>query len=252
MGMNNPPAGGGGSPGGTNGQLQYNNSGSFGGLPVVANSAGQITLIGGTTTNAPLIWPAGTLNTTVQLGAMEFDGLALYFAMKLLTRQVVTTKQIEVLSANHTLVSQTAAQALLDATTNGAITLPVGTYRFRCYFALAILTNGASSFGFAFGGTATRTEAWTAHALKAVTLSAAVAANTSLTFNTAANTTLTNAGNGTNGIATIEGTVRITVTGTLIPQVSQIGASAAVVQANSFFEIEPIGAAAVTTVGNWS
>ena len=56
----------------------------------------------------------------------------------------------------------------------------------------------------------------------------------------------------TAGHALIKGIIRVTVAGTIIPQVSLTVAAAAIVGANSYFKISPLGAAAVASVGNWS
>ena len=73
-----------------------------------------------------------------------------------------------------------------------------------------------------------------------------------MTYNTTANTALATASTNTVGFAVIKGQIRVTVAGTIIPQVSLGVASAAIVGANSYFRIYPVGSATVTTVGNWS
>lgn len=150
-------------------------------------------------------------------------------------------------NATYTLTSQTAAQKLFNAVANGTITLPVGAYQFECEFALASMSTGSSSFGFAFGGAATRTEFWTAEAVKAVF---ATATSPQRTWNTTANTAIATASTAANGHARIRGTVHITVAGTLIPQVSLGTAAAAVVQIGSWFRIAPLSVtAALTSAG---
>ena len=71
-------------------------------------------------------------------------------------------------------------------------------------------------------------------------------------FGTAASTALQTATTGTVGSALIKGVIRVTVAGTVIPQVSLTVASAAVIQSGSYFRVSPIGSSAVVTVGNWS
>jgi hypothetical protein len=46
--------------------------------------------------------------------------------------------------------------------------------------------------------------------------------------------------------------MRITGAGTIIPEVSLTIAAAAVVAANSYFKIAPLGSQSVTNVGDWS
>lgn len=160
---------------------------------------------------------------------------------------VVPTEHYVVLTTTNTLTSQTGVQAIFDGgggPAGGTITLPVGTYQFECVYALTTLSGGGS-FGFALGGTAVKTEGWQAHATKGATL--ATATTSSLTFNTAANTTIGIVSTGTTGTALIKGIIRVTTAGTIIPQVSLTAAAAAVVQANSYFKISPISASATAT-----
>jgi hypothetical protein len=181
---------------------------------------------------------------------MEFDGTALYFAIAASTRGVVRSTQHAILGSTYTLVSQTAAQKLLNATTNGTVTMPVGTYEFECQFSISSMSATSGTFGFALGGTATFTQAWISEAI--MTNSGATPGTVQSTYNTAANTTLTSANTVAAGYARIQGIIRITVAGTIIPQVSLTVAAAAVIGTNSFFKIAPIGTFGVTSIGNWS
>ena len=203
----------------------------------------------GTATLAPLTFQSGVNLTTPIAGVMEYDGTCLYGSVAASTRGVLVTEQLEAISASYTLTSQTAAQKLLNGTTNGTVTLPVGTYEFECSFALTSLSATSGTFGFALGGTATFTQAWTSFAGLGV---GTTATTPQVTFNSAANTALTAAGTTAAGNAFIKGILRVTVAGTVIPQVSLSVAAAAVVGANSYFKVNPVGAAAVVSVGNWS
>ena len=156
------------------------------------------------------------------------------------------------LTSTYTLTSQTAAQKLFNASTNGAVTLPIGTYNFECGFALTSMSATSGSFGFALGvGTAViGTQGWFAWADKAA---AATASTGQITWNTAANTTLVTGNTTTTGQSYIKGTFTVTTAGTVIPQVSLGVASAAVVAVGSFFRCSPVASSATaTTVGNWS
>lgn len=154
----------------------------------------------------------------------------------------------------YTLTSQIEPQKLFNASTNGAITLPVGTYQFECGFSLSSMSNATGSFGFGFGGTATFTQQWTSFATKAASLSSA--ATTQSTHNTTADTSIVIASSSTpTGQALIKGILSVTVSGTVIPQVSLTVAAAAIVGAGSYFKItnyNPISSATNLLVGNWS
>lgn len=192
-----------------------------------------------------------------ELGA-ETDTLKLKVGNGTLTwgdLAAIPTEQIVVLNTAYTLTSQTAAQKLFNNTTNGALTLPVGTYYFECFYSLSSMSATSGSFGFALGGTATSTRQWWSLAQKGTaTLSTATA--TQSTYNTAAaNTTLATASTNTVGYAHIRGIINVTVAGTIIPQVSLGVAAAAVVGVGSYFKISPAAAANSTTnvtIGNWS
>lgn len=221
-----------------------------------ATFLGQIVLRAGTATagTAPLGFLAGTLNTTAAAGAFEYDGNTFYSSVANSTRGVVPSEQMVVLTANNTLTSQTAAQPIFDGgggPAGGAVTLPIGTYMYETSFCIASMSATSGSFGFAFGGTATNTFSFNAHASKAGTSLTTPMAILS-TCGTAAIITLVANSTATVGQAVIRGMIRVTVAGTLIPQISLTQAAAAVIQANSYFKLSRIGNATVTTVGNWS
>lgn len=198
--------------------------------------------------------PLGSATT----GTFEFENPAFFMTGATSQRGAVLVDQYTVLQATNTLTSQTAAQALFDVTGSGQVTLVAGTYEFECQFSLSSMSATAGTFGFALGGGATFTQYWWALARKAaftntagaVTLATAV----TTTYNTAANTALTDAtaSTATTAFARIHGVVIVTVGGTLIPQVSLTQAAAAVVGIGSFFKIRALGSSAATTSGNWS
>ena len=222
-------------------------NGSTGAITGVAN----LTEIAGTALVAPINLVSGTNLTSPVNGAIEYDGFNFYSTPLGTQRGVALSEQYQVLSGTYTLTSQTAAQKLFNASSTGAVTLAIGAYWFECNFALASMSASSGTFGFALGGTATFTQGWSATAVMLAT-GLSTPLSPQMSFNTAANTALATASTGTYGTAAISGIVRVTVAGTVIPQVSLSVAAAAVVQTNSFFRIRSIGAAAATTVGNWS
>ena len=202
--------------------------------------------------------PLGSATT----GTFEFENPAFYMTGATSQRGAVLVDQYTVLQSTNTLTAglvANTAEALFDVTGSGQVTLVAGTYEFECQFSLSSMSGSAGTFGFALGGGATFTEYWWALARKAaftntagaVTLATAV----TTTYNTAANTALTNStsSTATTAFARIHGVVIVTVGGTLIPQVSQsVTSVAAVVGIGSFFKIRALGGAAATTSGNWS
>jgi hypothetical protein len=225
-------------------------------LPTGTGTALITPVPAGTTTTAPVVLTSGTNLTTPAAGAYEFDGFSLFFTSNTSSgRGVVDAERVVYLNSAYTLTSQTAAQKLFNATTNGALTLAVGTYHFECFFSLSAMNAANGSFGFALtAGTAVIAgQSWLAAAQKG-TPTLATATALQFTYNTAANTTLATASTNTVGYAYIRGTFQVTTAGTVIPQVSLGVANAAVVGAGSYFKVFPLYSttAANVTVGNWS
>ena len=214
-----------------------------------------VLLAAGTTSQAPLKLTSGTNLSTAQAGAMEYDGTVPFMSIASSTRGVLRTEQMVVLGTAYTLTSQTAAQKLFNATTNGAVTLPIGTYQFECAFSLSSMSATTGGFGFAMvAGTAVvGSQGWWAWADKAAPTTGS---NALMSYNTAANTALVTTNTTTTGQAFIRGIIKITTAGTVIPSVSLSVANAAIVGINSYFKIAPIansGTAATNfAIGNWS
>jgi hypothetical protein len=209
----------------------------------------------GTTTVPPLQFVSGTNLTSAAAGAIEYDGSVFYGDVAASTRGTIVSDQMVVLNTAYTLTSQIAAQKLFNATTNGTVTLPIGTYQFECFYSLQSMSATSGSFGFALGGAATFTQQWWSIAQKG-TATFATATATQATYNiSAANTTIATASTNTVGYAWIRGLINVTVAGTVIPQVSLGVAAAAVVGVGSYFKISPYSGTSGATnvaIGNWS
>lgn len=154
-------------------------------------------------------------------------------------------------AATYTLTSTTTTQKLFDAVTNGEITVVANTtYQFECIFSLTSMstTSGNCGFDIIGAGTATFTSVnWMAIARDATALNVA---NTSSSFYSelAAETgNLAAAGATTGFYARITGQFRVNAGGTIIPSTNLTHAAAAVVGANSYFKITPIGTGSVTS-----
>lgn len=208
----------------------------------------------GTATIPPLRFTSGTNLTSAQSGAVEYDGSVFYADVATSTRGTLPAEQFVVLNTAYTLTSQTAVQKLFNNSTNGTVTLPVGTYQFECFYSLSSMSATSGSFGFALGGAGTFTQQWWTIAQKG-TATLATATATQSTYNTAANTTIATASTNTVGYAWVRGVINVTVAGTVIPQVSLGVAAAAVVGVGSYFKVSPISGTSSTTnvtIGNWS
>jgi hypothetical protein len=224
---------------------------STGGTEQMRVSNAGVAVSAGTATAAPLNLTSGTNLTTATAGAMEYDGTVFYATPTALQRGVIMAEQIILLQSAYTLTSQTAAQAMFNTPAGGQVTLTAGTYEFECFYSLSAMSATSGSFGFALGGTATKTQFFWSLAQKGAA-AVATATATQSTYNVAANTTLATASVNTVGYANISGIINVSVSGTIIPQVSLGIAAAAVVGIGAYFRIRPIGSTTVTSVGAWT
>jgi hypothetical protein len=160
------------------------------------------------------------------------------------------------LNADYTLTSQTAAQKLFNASTNGALTLPVGTYELEAVITITGMsaTSGNGAFGLLGAGTAVlANQEISAVGLDATTQVTGVANGGGVLNQVSAFTTNTvTAATGTAMGFTLKGMFDVTTAGTIIPSIALVTAAAAVVKKGSFFKVRKIAAAAVVTLGNWS
>jgi hypothetical protein len=211
----------------------------------------NIKLAAGTASVAPLVFTPGTNLTTPAVGAMEFDGTCFYLTPLASTRQVNDCEQFCTLTSAYTLTSQTAAQKLFNSSTNGSVTLAIGSYFFECFFDLSALSATSGAFGWDLtAGTAVIAGIkWYCVANKAAL---ATAASPQSTVNTAANTAVCTATTNTVGWAKITGKLRISTAGTVTPRVMMDVAAPAVVGVDSYFRIWPAGSQSIASVGNWS
>jgi hypothetical protein len=158
------------------------------------------------------------------------------------------------LHATYTLTNTTAVQKLFNASTNGAVTLPIGAYLFDCLFSLSSMsaTSGNASFSLAVGTAVIANELMYAVGIDGLTATAA--AQTGSTAVTAAfPASMVTAGTAAGMQASVHGSFEVTTQGTVIPSIALVTGAAAVVAIGSHFRCYPIAAAAATTtIGNWS
>lgn len=208
----------------------------------------------GTTTDAPIVFNSGTNLTTAAAGAIEFDGSAFYATAIANTRQVINAEQFCQLTSDYTLTSSTSPQKAFNASSNGAVTLAGSTlYFFECFLYLTGMSATSGNFTFEFGGTATFTSClWQAYGMDSTTPTTAAAVGGSLSTSATGSGNITTAATGTGAFVLIKGIMRINAGGTIIPEIALTTAATAAVKAGSYFRIWAMGAAATTTVGDWS
>jgi len=160
-----------------------------------------------------------------------------------------------VLDTAYTLVSQTAAQKLFNNSTNGALTLATGWYRFTAVIGITGLsaTSGNGQFQILGGGTATLGGVlYSAVGIDGLSATAATQTGSwAVTSNSPAS--IMTAGTAASLMMNIEGTFEVTATGTIIPSIALVTAAAGSVVVGSFFECHRVGAAgANVSTGSWS
>jgi hypothetical protein len=253
-----------GSGGGSARAFQFSYGGTIVGdfAKTAANTwtfSAAVTLAAGTASIAPLTLTSGTNLTAAVAGVVEFDGKAFYATSVASSRQVIATEQVINQSGTRTFANNTSAQAIFNATTNGAITLAGSTtYEFEMELDITGLSTSTHSInlGFALGGSASITSMAYSFLVGTQATPATPTAPAYMgwiTSNSATAITATGITTANSLIAKIRGTIRMNVGGTVTPQITQVtNSAAAVLQANSFARFWPIGSNTVTNVGDWS
>jgi hypothetical protein len=201
-------------------------------------------------------WPkqtSGTLLATPEAGAREFNG-SFYATPNNSNRGVERVEHYARLTADYTLLNQTAAQKLFNVTTNGALTLPTGLYFFDVLLSISAMssTSGNAQFQLVGGGTAVVDQVLY-HAVGVDGNANTAATQTGSTSNQSNSpASIVTAGTGTAMQVSIRGTFRVTTSGTIIPSIAQVNAAAAVVAAGSYFRCWRAGGTTDNVLGNWS
>ena len=159
------------------------------------------------------------------------------------------------LQADYTLTSTTAAQKLFNWSTNGALTLATGIWRFKAMIYLTGMsaTSGNGAFGLLGAGTATLARIlYQPKGVDNTTPLAAAARGGSASVTALGAASMVTAATGTGLLAEIDGIFDVTAAGTIIPSISLVTAAAAVVKAGSFFTCERIGDTATAVSSGWS
>lgn len=158
-------------------------------------------------------------------------------------------------NAAYTMTSTTAAQKIFNATTNGALYMPVGTYRYEAFLNFIFMsgTTGNGSFGILGAGTATISSALSqAVGIDGIAATAGAASQSYWTGVTSSNPIVTNTTIQNIGIS-IRGTFRVSVAGTIIPSFTLNTAAAAQVEVNNYFSTTRLSTSATATnYGPWS
>jgi hypothetical protein len=221
-----------------------------------ATFPGQVNLVAGTTSIAPLDFASGSLLTSASAGAIEYDGKVIYATPQGAQRGIIPGMQYYELNSTRTLASSTSAQSWLGV----GCTLSSNTvYAFQGTVAASKTTSAASyTLGTGFGGTATLNNIGYL-SMRYYDTAGFASVNQTSAFayvQTAANTTTMTAATATTSyhIYQLNGVVSINAGGTFIPQVTVSNTGPVfTIAIGSNFMIYPIGASGANiSVGTWA
>lgn len=240
----------------TGGNISTGGALSVTGNVTAANVNSRVTLPAGITSQAPLKFTAGVLETSPSSGAMNYDGTVFYATPQGSERGLIVTEQVFVPNADYSLANQTAVQNLFGAIT----TVSSNTrYAYRIMSVVYKVSNNIS-LQYAMGGNAvvakhTYETSTTATAALATASTPTVVKNV-VTTGFATPVTVSAALNGTGYYGlTVTGTLNVTTAGTWYPEIGFTGLPGvgSNVFGGSSIEIWPIGpAGANVAIGNWS
>lgn len=157
--------------------------------------------------------------------------------------------------SSRTLTSSTTEQQLFNGSTNGAVTLPVGVYLFRCQYYISGLSATSGNLAFDILGAGTATVGTPLYHVVGIDGNSNTAATQtgSTSTNAQSPASAVTAGTGTATGQHITGTFEVTASGTIQPAVTLVTASAGTVAAGSYFLCEPMSASeTLAYIGPWS
>lgn len=160
-----------------------------------------------------------------------------------------------VLDTAYTLTSTTTAQKIFNASTNGALTLATGWYRFSAVIGVTGLsaTSGNAQFQILGGGTAVL--GGVLYSVVGVDGASGTTATQTGSWSVASSSAASavTAGTGTSLLFNIHGTFEVTTSGTIIPSLALVTAAAGSVVVGSYFECDRVGTLnSNVVIGSWS
>lgn len=235
----------------------------------MVGATGEISVTGNAARNFGfgVTWPgSGTIPNNNTYAANNLVGCTTAYALsganELILDQVIAgasgggqadIEQFTVLNAVNTLTNNTNPQKIFNASATGALTIPVGTFFFESEFDISGLSGSSHNLAFGIGGTANISSVKYKADSNTVATGTIGAWSSAVITTTAATNVLAAANTGTSAEVALRGVIRANTAGTIIPQVTQVTASAAAtVSTNSWFRVWPAGGTAVTTAGAWS
>ena len=225
-------------------------------LPSVSGTLiSSTTLAAGTTTQAPLTFTSGNVQTTASAGSWEYDGVVSYQTPQSTQRGLLPATMLYFLNNNRTLANDATIQSIFNA----GVTLSSNTvYEMQAQIAIwGTGTLASASLNLGFGGTATVNNILydVPYLVNSGTGSQVDTTPVQTVVNTVNMTALAAAASNETSSITLHGTVSINAGGTFIPQMQYSIAPAIVcsVIRGSWFCLTPVGAAgANVSIGTWA
>jgi hypothetical protein len=201
-------------------------------------------------------YTSGTVMTTPEAGAFEYDGKNFFASTEASNRGVLPTEFFICLSSTNTLTNQQASQPIFDSVGGGTLTLPTGLYFFELHVTVSSMsgTSGNGAFSLKGAGTATLTSPLMYWRCLDGALALAGTAGDTVTYlqNTDTASPMTAGTTDTNLRFLGIGTFRVTVAGTIIPSLAQTTAAACVIGIGSYFNCRCVGSSTAQSGGPWS
>lgn len=224
---------------------------------IVINSSGSLATRAGTAAAAPKP-PARTANDVI-LGHVYVPASDTTITEDQITRaRLAMCRGPEVYfiraDGSRTLTSTTSAQKLFGDPTNGALTLPTGTYEFWAVLGLTSMsaTSGNAQMQILGGGTATLSDIiYHTVGVDGASGTAATQTGSWSVASSSAASALT-AGTGTAAMMRHRGSFEVSAAGTIIPSIALVTAAAAVLASGSFFACRLMGSTSAKSRGPWS
>lgn len=216
----------------------------------ITDETGSGSVVFGTTPT--LSTPILANSTTSTAGGVGYDGTVFYKTTNTNNSGLSPAIHFIRQDANYTLTSTTSAQQIFNSSTNGRITLPVGTYRFNALLRITSMSGTNGNAAFSLAGTATTgTFLFSNWGYDAAPTTGPGTFNGGFAITSATATNMQTASVANMMATNITGTFEVTVTGTIIPSIALTTAASAIVTAGSYFECWAIGSTSAGFLGNW-
>jgi hypothetical protein len=225
------------------------------------NVRGFVRPTAGSASQAPVVITSGTNTSVPAAGAIEYDGVVFYSTRATSQRALMSGEQFVTLTANYTANDTAAAQKVFNSTTNGAVAVTADTaYFIEAVYAIAPAINFnavslATVLGLADGAGLVNNVRYIADTTVGLSPGPTAVNRTQVVAPSATTVTAASPGGAaTNFTVHLNGVIRTTTAGNLIPQIQFSGTpgSAPVIQLGSYFKLTPIGNGTVSTLGPWT